>query len=145
MEEKKVKTLHEAFQKYLATDRPCYIERESAPLPDALRAIKAAGGVSVIAHPLSLYLSWSKLPGAIKQFKEQGLDGIEAWHSGARYSEAVRFEALADELSMIVTGGSDFHGANRKDRHLGKTVRNMPIDDRFYTENLLPALEKVRR
>ncbi len=145
MEEKKVKTIQEAFEKYLAKGRPCYIERDAVLLRNALQAIKAAQGVSVIAHPMSLYLSWAKLPAAIAEFKAQGLMGIEAWHSGARYGECIRLEKLANSLKMIVTGGSDFHGANRKNRPLGKTVQGLPIDDRFYTENLLPALQTVRK
>ena len=92
---------------------------------------------------MSLYLSWGKLPAVIAQFKEQGLVGIEAWHSGARYGECIRLQALAESLGLIVTAGSDFHGANRKDVHLGRTTTNLPIEDRFFTDNLLPALASV--
>lgn len=141
--EKKVKTIQEAFQKYLAKGRPFYIEKECIPLQDAIRIVKESCGVPVLAHPMSLYLSWSKLPDAIAQFKEEGLIGLEAWHPTARYAECVRLEELAEQLGLIVTAGSDFHGANRKDVYLGKTVNNIPIDDRFYTENLLPALTQA--
>ena len=137
---RKVKSVQEAFQKYLAKGRPFYIEKECLPLTEAIKAVKTAHGIPVLAHPMSLYLSWAKLPDAIAQFKEQGLMGIEAWHSGARYGECIRLQSLAQELNLIVTAGSDFHGANRKDVHLGRTASNIPIADRFYTENLLPAL-----
>lgn len=137
---RKVKSVQEAFQKYLAKGRPFYIEKECLPLTEAIKAVKTAHGIPVLAHPMSLYLSWAKLPDAIAQFKEQGLMGIEAWHSGARYGECIRLQSLAQELNLIVTAGSDFHGGNRKDVHLGRTANNIPIADRFYTENLLPAL-----
>lgn len=140
---KKVKTIQEAFQKYLAKGRPFYVEKECLPLTESIKAVKAAHGVPVLAHPMSLYLSWGKLPEAIGQFKEQGLIGIEAWHSGARYGECLRLQALAEKLGLIVTAGSDFHGANRKEVHLGRTANNIPIDDRFYRDNLLPALAAV--
>ena len=140
---KKAKSIQDAFLKYLAKGRPFYIEKECLPLAEAIEAIKAACGVPVLAHPMSLYLSWGKLPETIAQFKEQGLVGLEAWHSGARYGECVRLQALAEELNLIVTAGSDFHGANRKDVYLGRTAAHLPIEDRFFTDNLLPALAAV--
>ena len=143
VQEKKAKSIQDAFVKYLAKGRPFYIEKECLPLTEAIEAIKAAHGVPVLAHPMSLYLSWGKLPETIAQFKEQGLVGLEAWHSGARYGECVRLQALAEELGLIVTAGSDFHGTNRKDVYLGRTAANLPIDDRFFTDNLLPALTAV--
>ena len=143
VQEKKAKSIQDAFLKYLAKGRPFYIEKECLPLTEAIEAIKAARGVPVLAHPMSLYLSWGKLPETIAQFKEQGLVGLEAWHSGARYGECIRLQALAEELNLIVTAGSDFHGANRKDVHLGKTANNLPIGDRFFTDNLLPALASI--
>ena len=143
VQEKKAKSIQDAFLKYLAKGRPFYIEKECLPLTESIEAIKAARGVPVLAHPMSLYLSWGKLPETIAQFKEQGLVGIEAWHSGARYSECVRLQALAEDLGLIVTAGSDFHGANRKDVHLGRTAANLPIEDRFYTGNLIPALAAI--
>jgi len=143
VQEKKAKSIQDAFLKYLAKGRPFYIEKECLPLTEAIEAIKAARGVPVLAHPMSLYLSWGKLPETIAQFKEQGLVGLEAWHSGARYGECIRLQALAEELNLIVTAGSDFHGANRKDVHLGKTANNLPIGNRFFTDNLLPALASI--
>lgn len=143
VQEKKAKNIQEAFQNYLGKGRPFYIEKECLTLADSIEAIKAAHGVPVLAHPMSLYLSWGKLPETIAHFKEEGLIGLEAWHSGARYGECLRLEALAEELGLLVTAGSDFHGANRKDVHLGRTTHNIPIEDRFFTNNLLPALAKV--
>lgn len=145
VQEKKAKSIQDAFLTYLAKGRPFYIEKECLPLTEALRIITAAKGVPVLAHPMSLYLSWAKLPDAIADFKEHGLIGLEAWHSGARHNECVRLEALAKKLGLIVTAGSDFHGTNKKNVYLGKTCDNLPIEDRFYTNNLLPALKAVNR
>ena len=143
VQEKKAKSIQDAFLKYLAKGRPFYIEKECLPLTESIEAIKAACGVPVLAHPMSLYLSWGKLRETIAQFKKDGLVGLEAWHSGARYGECVRLQALAKDLGLIVTAGSDFHGANRKDVHLGRTAADLPIEDRFFTDNLLPALAAV--
>jgi len=143
VQEKKAKSIQDAFLKYLAKGRPFYIEKECLPLTESIEAIKAACGVPVLAHPMSLYLSWGKLPETIAQFKQEGLVGLEAWHSGARYGECIRLQALAENLGLIVTAGSDFHGANRKNVYLGRTAANLPIEDRFFTDNLLPALATV--
>ena len=61
VKKKIVKTRQAAFDKYLAKGRPWYVTRIGADLDDAIEAIKDSGGVPVIAHPMSLYLSWGKL------------------------------------------------------------------------------------
>ncbi|MGP1576469.1 MAG: PHP domain-containing protein [Treponema sp.] len=144
IELKKAKNIQDAFHKYLAKGRPFYVKKECVSLAEAITAVRSAHGVPVLAHPMSLYLSWSKLPAAIESFKKEGLLGIEAWHSSARKGECVRLEKLAQSLNLLVTAGSDFHGSIRKDRKLGRTVCDMPIEDRFYTEQLLPALKNAR-
>lgn len=136
-----VKTTQEAFDKYLAKGRPFFIEKKGVNFEDAIFAVKEAKGVPVLAHPMSLYLSWSKLPAAIKKFAELGLRGLEAWHPGTRYNNCKRLENIANELGLIVTAGSDFHGNARKDRFLGKTCAGLPIEDKFY-ENLLKAKQE---
>ena len=145
VELKKAKNIQDAFHKYLAKGRPFYVKKECVPIADAIAAVRAAKGVPVLAHPMSLYLSWSKLPAAIESFKHEGLMGLEAWHSSARQGECIRLEQLAQSLNLLVTAGSDFHGSIRKERKIGRTVHNLPIDDRFYTEQLLPALQHIRQ
>lgn len=67
--------------------------------------------------------------------------GLEAWHPGARKSHCYRLEEIARKLGMFVTAGSDFHGKGvRADRHLGRMFDNKKIDDRFWFEELKPAL-----
>ena len=111
-------------------------EKENADLAAAISAVKSAGGIPVLAHPMSLYLSWSSLPDVIADFKRQGLVGLEAWNSSTKYNDCKRLEKLAASLDMPVTAGSDFHGSIRKDRKLGETSKNcITIEDRFY-ENL---------
>lgn len=135
-----VKNIQQAFDKYLASGRPCYIERESISLEEGIAAIIESGGVPVLAHPLSLYVSWGRLSDILASFRDKGVQGIEAWHPGAKKRSCERLEALARTLGMFVTAGSDFHGAVRPDRKIGKTVDGRDIDDRFYFEELLPAL-----
>lgn len=135
-----VKSVQQAFDKYLATGRPCYVPRESISLEEGIAAITASGGVPVLAHPLSLYVSWSRLAEILASFRDKGVRGLEAWHPGAKKRSCERLEELARSLGMFVTAGSDFHGEVRKDRKLGKTVDGRDIPDRYYYNELLPAL-----
>jgi len=84
----------------------------------------------VIAHPMTLFLSWGKMPERLKSWKDLGVEGIEVWHSGSKMKNSIRLEHLADELGLFKTGGSDFHGENRKDRPLGFGAggKEIPID-----------------
>ena len=76
--------------------------------------------------------------------REKGVMGLEAWHPGVRISEAERLEELGKTLDMVVTAGSDFHGERlRADRHIGFAAGKLKIQDRFWFENLKPALQKI--
>lgn len=143
VEKKIVKTRQDAFNKYLNRGRPWYVPHEGIDLDVAVEAIKSAGGVPVLAHPLSLYVSWGKMEETITKIRNHGVEGLEAWHPQARINEGFKLETLAKKLGMIVTAGSDFHGLGvRKDRHLGKTSGDRKIEDRFYFDELLPKLGK---
>lgn len=136
-----VKNRQAAFDKYLAKGRPFYIKHEGADLSEAIQAIESSGGVPVQAHPLSMYVSWGKMENTMTSIHEQGVVGLEAYHPGVRVAEGERLEKLARKLNMIVTAGSDFHGEKiRADRHLGFTTGGKKIEDRFWTEELLPLL-----
>ncbi len=137
-----VKTKQEAFDKYLARNKPLYTPRAGANLDEAVIAIKESGGVPVIAHPLSLYVSWGKIEPVLQDIFDRGVEGLEAWHPAARVVEAQRLEELAHKIGFFVTAGSDFHGEKvRSDRKIGKTSGGNEIKDRFWTENLEPRLK----
>ena len=140
-----VKHRQDAFDKYLARGRPWFVERVGADLDDSIEAIYKSGGIPVLAHPLSLYLSWTKLEPVLQNFKERGIAGIEAFHPGARVTECLRLEEMARRNELFVTAGSDFHGEKvRADRHPGITCGGKKIENRFYYDELMPALEKAR-
>ncbi|MBP5601356.1 MAG: PHP domain-containing protein [Treponema sp.] len=133
VKKKVVKTRQQAFDRFLAKGRPWYVPRIGAGLDEAIVAIKESGGVPVIAHPMSLYLSWGKLPDALQDFYERGVMGLEAFHPGARVTECLRLEELAHKIGFFVTAGSDFHGEKiRADRKLGFTCGGKKIDDEIW-------------
>ena len=133
VKKKVVKTRQQAFDRFLAKGRPWYVARVGSNLDEAIVAIKESGGVPVIAHPMSLYLSWGKLPDALQNFYERGVMGLEAFHPGARVTECLRLEELAAKIGYFVTAGSDFHGEKiRADRRLGHTCGGRKIEDEVW-------------
>ncbi len=98
----------EAYNKYIHKDSPVYVERKTVSPFDAVEVIYDSGGVPVIAHPYDIDIA-EKL---IKELMNYGLRGIEAYHR--KHSPAIveYFSSMAEELGLIVTGGSDFHAPN---------------------------------
>jgi hypothetical protein len=134
VERKAVRTRQEAFDKYLGKGRPFYAPKECLELGEAMRMVKEAGGLAVVAHPLSLFVSWGRLGSLMDEWKELGIDGIEAFHPTAKLGQCKRVEKLARDRGFRVTAGSDFHGAIRPDRKLGRTAGNLVIGDEYLAE-----------
>lgn len=139
-----VKNRQQAFDKFLAKNRPYYVARQGLELEDAIKGIKSSGAIPVLAHPLSLYVSWGKMDGVLTELKERGIEGLEAFHPAARLSEAERLEECAHRFGFLVTAGSDFHGEGiRADRKIGKSAGLLKIEDRFWLNELRPAMIKA--
>ena len=102
------KNVMEAYDKYINEKSPVYVERKTVTPHDAVEIIYDAGGIPVIAHPYNLTNSGE----LIRQLMQYGLRGIEAYHR--RHTPAIveYFSTMAEELGLIVTGGSDFHAPN---------------------------------
>lgn len=124
-------TRQDAFDRFIGKGKPFYMPRDCFTLPEVIDIIHASRGRAIIAHPLSLFVSWGKLHELMGEWKSLGVDGIEAWHPTARKSECERLEKLALEFDFRITAGSDFHGARRPDRRLGHTAGDTSIEDRF--------------
>lgn len=108
-----VKNRDQAFAEFLANDSKYYVSH-IAPTPiEAIKLIRAAGGVAVIAHP---YASMRDSKMAAENFialKNAGLNGIEVDHRDHGIEERNNLRAIAKELDLIVTGSSDFHGTGK--------------------------------
>ena len=126
-----VKNREQAFVRYLGRGKPFYMPKAGLEFEMAASAIHESGGIVVLAHPMSLFLAWGRLPDQIKHFKDRGLDGLEAWHPTAKVSSCRRLEELGKNLELIVTAGSDFHGEGRPDRKLGITAGGKKIGEEY--------------
>ena len=137
IKQKIVKNRKQAFSRYLGSGKLFYIPKIGLDFDKAVEIIKQSGGIAVLAHPMSLYTAWGRLPDLIKNLKDNGLDGIEAWHPTAKVSSCKRLEELGKKLDLIVTAGSDFHGEARPDRKLGITAGGKKIEDSYLPKHNL--------
>lgn len=100
-----VKSIGEAFSKYLGEKGLAYVETESISPEEGIDIIKNAGGTAVIAHP-GIYND--KL--LLKRLIDYGLDGIELYHPDHNRQTTSTLKNLAKRNSLIITAGSDYHG-----------------------------------
>ncbi|WP_125962856.1 PHP domain-containing protein [Bifidobacterium dolichotidis] len=112
----------EAFAGAVSSSSPYYLPTPSPTASQVVEAIKAAGGVTVIAHAADPGRNTHVLSDeAIKALADQGLDGLEVWHRGNPEAARQRLLGLARQFHLLVTGGSDWHGAG-KPNELGEYV-----------------------
>lgn len=108
------------FQRYLVSGRPGYVPHQWAELADAVAWIRASGGRAVVAHPGRYRLARAELRQFLGEFIAAGGEGIEVVtgsHTRAQYAE---FAALARELGLLASRGSDFHGPDESEIDLGR-------------------------
>jgi predicted metal-dependent phosphoesterase TrpH len=127
---KAVRSVEEAFERYLRRGRPAYVSREMPEPEEAIALIRAAGGVAVLAHPATLWLKGAALEARVKELRTQGLAGVEVHWSGHSARQRRELAALAKKLSLVATGGSDFHGDTKPGIQLGSGRRgNVRVSD----------------
>lgn len=113
-----VATPREAFDRYIGNNGPAYVPGTPTAPQEAIRAIREAGGIPVLAHPI-----YVKNDALIEQWAREGLVGLEVYHSSHAPEVVNRYKKLADRLGLLKTGGSDFHGTSRE----GVPIGSAPI------------------
>ena len=128
----------EAYAKYINDDSPVYVPRKTVSPFDAVEVIYGAGGIPVIAHPYDIDIA-EKL---IKELMTCGLRGIEAYHRKHSPACVEYFSSMAEELGLIVTGGSDFHAPSALNGqiYLGKNFVPEWIYDKLVQEKRMVDL-----
>lgn len=111
---RRVATVREAFQRYLHDGGCADVPKQRLPLAEALAAVRAAGGVSSWAHPPG---NCSRLE--LQRLRQLGLDAVEADYPSFRSSRVKELKALALEVGLAITGGSDCHGGDDSRRTVG--------------------------
>ncbi len=106
-----VVSIDEAFDKYLGTARPAYVDKDRIECEQAISIIRAAGGVPVLAHPALLNIeNDQKLDALLQNLMNIGLAGIEVYYPGHSPQQIRQYTELARKYGLLMTGGTDFHG-----------------------------------
>jgi predicted metal-dependent phosphoesterase TrpH len=108
-----------AFQKYLGARGSAFVPRPEFHSVEAVRVIREAGGVAVLAHPGLVARRM------VETLAEAGLAGLEVWHPQHNPAAQKRWFDVARELGLVPSGGSDFHGPHR-----GAGLGDMPVPER---------------
>lgn len=139
-----VSTIKQAFDKYLAPGGLAYFDKERLSPKQALEMIRGSHGIPVLAHPVQLRTeNDAQLDRIIKDLLDLGLMGLEVIHSDHDTALIEKYSALADRYKLLKTGGSDFHGTNKKNIDLG--VANGNRVPRIFFDALVDQSKSMRR
>jgi hypothetical protein len=124
-----VGTVADAFRHYLTRNCPGYVPGEWATLDEAVRWIRAAGGVATLAHPSRYKLSSGRLRALLSQFRECGGEAIEVVCGSHTRDVTAHFARLAREHGLLASLGSDYHGPEASGISWGGLGRLPPLPE----------------
>lgn len=128
-----------AFSEYIGEGCRCYVDRPKVTPMDAVDYILAADGTPVLAHPVMYHMPRPQLKNMIAAMKRHGLAGLEAIYSENTPADEQDYKALARAEGLLISGGSDFHGANKPDIRLGSGRGRL-----YVPYSLLDAIRQAR-
>ena len=127
-----INKMGEAFtDQYIGNGGKAYVKKYKISPEEAIELILKSGGVPVLAHPIFINRGEPLREEDIKKLKENGLKGIEVYHSKHNRKNSLYYKEVAEKLELVITGGSDFHGENSPGVKLG----DIRLDD-IYVEKL---------
>jgi len=130
-----VSNIRQAFDDYLDESAKGYVYRREPQFAEGVQQIRKAGGIASLAHPIRVN---GDVPALMPELRDAGLNAIEAYHSDHDREATELYLDLARKYGMLVTGGSDYHGAVKPEVSLGTGHDgNLHIPD-----DLLDALRK---
>ena len=109
-------SVQQAFDEYLDESAKGYVTRREPTFAEAVQQIRQAGGIASLAHPVRIR---EDLASILPDLRGAGLNAIEAFHSDHSQSQTALYLELAAQYGLLVTGGSDFHGAVKPEIQLG--------------------------
>jgi predicted metal-dependent phosphoesterase TrpH len=124
-----VTTVQEAFDQWLGRGRPAYVSKARVGPLEVARLARASGAVAVLAHPWSTGLDQVELKRAVSELAEGGFGGLEAYYGRYCPEERAALAALAGELDLVATGGSDYHGFYKPDLKVGVGTGDLEVPD----------------
>lgn len=110
-----VKTIKQAFDKYLAEGKPGYVPKFKQSPMEAIKIIHDAGGIISMAHPMA-----TRMDEIIPELVRSGMDAIEVYYPNTPKNIIEFYEGIAKKHNLLMTGGSDAHGDAKKHTYVGK-------------------------
>jgi len=139
-----IKSIQEAFDKYLGKGAPAYTDKFRLSAEEAINMITNARGIPVLAHPFTLHCKSSdELEVLVKKLANQGLQGLEVYYSEHDQRQTSHYHLLAKRYNLVITGGSDFHGKNMEGIDLGTGRGNLKVPYNLF-ESLRTLWEEKR-
>jgi predicted metal-dependent phosphoesterase TrpH len=129
----------EAFERLIGDGGIAFVEREELDPATAARWIREAGGVPIVAHPGRFGRHGFPWEEPMKALQQQGLAGFEAYYGEYNPAQQHYFLRLSEKMRMVVSGGSDYHGANKPGLKLGVGRGDLNVPD-----GLLADLEAAK-
>jgi predicted metal-dependent phosphoesterase TrpH len=123
-----VASIDEAFEHFLGSGKPAYVDKYRIEYSKAIEIILGAGGIPVLAHPGLLDIDDEhQLEKLIVHLKEMGIQGVEVYYSEHDADQTRLFAELAERHHLLKTGGTDFHGATQPEIKMGSGKGNLFI------------------
>ena len=113
-------SVKDAFSRYLSVGCYAYSNRQALTAQEAVSLIREAGGIAVAAHLHLIKKPDDPLKEYLKSLIPYGLDGVEGYYTDYTPDMEVRYRAMAKELGLVISGGTDYHGANKPHIAIGK-------------------------
>jgi predicted metal-dependent phosphoesterase TrpH len=129
----------DAFHRFIGDDAPCFVPFRELTPREAARWVREAGGVAVVAHPGRSFPRNFRWDDAMRDLRDQGMQGFEAYYPDYGPNEQRNFLELAARLGMVPCGGSDYHGENKPGQALGVGHGSLRVPDQA-----LADLESLR-
>ena len=126
-----VKSRSEAFSRYFGDHTKYFVPREKVTPAQAVELILRVGGVPILAHPPLYHMGRERLDKLVASLKDVGLMGIEALYSTYTNQDERDMMSLADKYDLLLSGGSDFHGANKPKLDLGVGYGKLFVPEEF--------------
>ena len=137
-----VSSIDEAFDKYLGKGKPAYVDRFRFDCEETIQTLLNAGGIPVLAHPFLLNMPDEKtFEGLMAVLTEMGLKGIEAYFPEHSADLVGYYTRIANRYNLLMTGGTDFHGAVKPEIKMGSGRGNFFVPYELY-EKLISALNE---
>ena len=120
-------SVKDAFSRYLSVGCYAYSNRQALTATEAVSLIREAGGIAVAAHLHLIKKPDNELREYLKALIPHGLDGIEGYYTDYTPDMEQRYRAMAKELGLVISGGTDYHGANKPHITIGQGRGNLEI------------------